>query len=369
MNNHITILEIDINAINHNLKYFKNKLHPKTKIMVVVKSFGYGSDSTEIAKFLENKVDYFAVAYTDEGTKLRNAGITIPILVLHPQIQNLEIIVENHLEPNLYNSKILDTFLEIADKKQLPNYPIHLKFNTGLNRIGFKFNDVPIILTKIKKSNNTYVASIFSHLAASEDIAEKEFTANQINTFVLIAKQMCTYLENKPIIHILNTSGIINYPQAQFDMVRLGIGLYGFGNDEKETKKLKNVTSLKSIISQINLIEIGKSVSYNRAFIAKKPIKTATIPIGHTDGISRKLGNGVGFVLVGDKKAPIIGNVCMDMIMIDITTIDCNEGDEVIIFDNQKMVEEIAIKTETIPYEILTNISQRVKRLLIFVAD
>mgnify|MGYP005989886129 CR=1 FL=1 len=364
MNNHVTVIEIDGNALQHNLHYFKQKINPETKTLVVVKAFGYGSDAGKVAKFLEKDVDYFAVAYVDEGIALRNADVSIPILVLHPQVQNLELIIEHRLEPNLYNFKILEAFLSLADSNHLLNYPIHIKFNTGLNRIGFWHNDTPAILTKISASNNIHVASIFSHLAASDDLNEKEFTINQINDFAFIVKQFYQHLTYEPMIHMLNTSGIINHPNAQFDMVRLGIGLYGFGNDKTETNNLQNVLTLKSIISQIHLIETGESIGYNRAFIAEKPIKSATIPIGHADGISRKLGNNNGHILVNNIKAPIIGNVCMDMIMIDISNIDCKEGDEVIIFNSQKMIEEIAKNTETISYEILTAFSQRVKRLL-----
>jgi len=364
MNNHVTVLEIDANAVLHNLNYFQQKLKKDTKILVVVKAFGYGSDAIEIAKIVADKVAYFAVAYTQEGIALRKAGIKTPILVLHPQKQNLESIVAYHLEPNLYNFTILEAFLKIADETPLMNYPIHIKFNTGLNRIGFWHTDVPALLSVLKASNNIKVQSIFSHLAASDDLEENDFTINQINNFAYIVKQMYEHLGYQPMIHILNTSGIINYPKAQFDMVRLGIGLYGFGNDEQETAQLKNVCTLKSVISQLMMIEPGETVGYNRAFVAKDPTKTATIPIGHADGILRKLGNGNGFVLINNKKAPIIGNVCMDMIMVDVTKIDCKEGDEVVLFNHQQMVEEIAAVCETIPYEILTGISQRVQRLV-----
>jgi len=364
MNNHVTVLEIDGNALQHNLQYFKNKLEADTKTLVVVKAFGYGSEATEVAKLLEKEVDYYAVAYVDEGIALRNSGVEKPILVLHPQISNLELIIQHQLEPSLYNISILNAFLEIADSKLLLNYPIHLKFNTGLNRIGFWHTDVPMILSKIAATNHVKIESIFSHLAASDDVNEKEFTTNQINDFAFIVKQFYTHLEYKPMVHLLNTSGIINYPQAQFDMVRLGIGLYGFGNDSKETNQLKNVVTLKSIISQIHLIKPGESVGYNRAYTANKSMKTATVPVGHADGISRNLGNKNYSILVNNQKAPIIGNVCMDMIMVDITNIDCKETDEVIIFNSQEMINEMAINSETIPYEILTAISQRVKRLL-----
>ena len=364
MNNHVTVLEIDGNALLHNLNYFKQKLQPETKIMVVVKAFGYGSDAIQVAKFLENKVDYYTVAYSSEGIALREAGVKTPILVLHPQLQNLKAIVDYRLEPNLYNFKIFNAFLKLADEAPLMNYPIHLKFNTGLNRLGFWHTDVPKILSDLKKTNHVKVTSLFSHLAASEDLEEEEFTNNQINNFAHIVQQIYKHLEYEPMLHILNTSGVINYPKAQFDIVRLGIGLYGFGNSDKETSQLKNTHNLKSIISQIHLIKPGETVGYNRAFVAKRPSKTATIPIGHADGISRKLGNKKGYVLINNEKAKIIGNVCMDMIMVDITNINCKEGDEVIIFNSQEMIQKFTDIAETIPYEILTAISQRVKKML-----
>ena len=280
------------------------------------------------------------------------------------QDKNLKEIVKYRLEPSLYSFKIFDAFMQLADEEPLMNYPIHIKFNTGLNRLGFWHTDIPTIITELKKSNNVKVESIFSHLAASEDLNEQEFTIGQINNFAYIVKQIYEHLGYQPMIHILNTSGIINYPQAQFDMVRLGVGLYGFGNNEQETAQLKNTHTLKSIISQINIVQPGETVGYNRAFVASQPTRSATIPIGHADGISRKLGNKNGFVFINNQPAPIIGNVCMDMIMVDVTKIDCNEGDEVIIFNHQQHIEYIAHKCETISYEILTALSQRIKRLV-----
>lgn len=364
MNNHVTVLEIDGSALEYNLNYFKSKLEPSTKILAVVKAFGYGSDGIKVASFLQQKVDYFGVAYTHEGIALREAGIETPILVLHPQIQNFDTIVQYHLEPSLYNFKTLTAFLEYADKHPLMNYPIHLKFNTGLNRLGFWHTDVPLILSKITANHHIRTTSVFSHLAASEDMNEKEFTTRQLNDFAAIVKQIYAHLDNEPMVHTLNTSGLINYPYAQFDMVRIGIGLYGFGNDEKETSQLKNTHKLTSIISQIHMIEPGETVGYNRAFTANDFSKTATIPIGHADGISRKLGNGKGYVTIREQKAPIVGNVCMDMLMVDVSGIDCKEGDPVIIFDSQEAIEHFAEVSETISYEILTAISQRVKRVL-----
>lgn len=364
MSNHVTTLEIDTKALDHNLNYFKNKLKPETKILAVVKAFGYGSDGVLIANHLKDKVDYFAVAYADEGIALRKNGIENPIMVLHPQIQNFERIVEYKLEPSLYNFKSLTKFIELARSKLLLNYPIHLKFNTGLNRLGFYVKDVADILSNIQATNHVSVISILSHLAASEDENERDFTETQIALFQKIATKFSETLGRTTMLHTLNTSGVVNYPEAQFDMVRIGIGLFGFGNDPKETKNLKNSHVLKSIISQIHSIKEGETVGYNRAFKAKKFTKTATIPIGHADGISRKLGNKKGYVTINGKKAEIVGNVCMDMIMVDVSTINCEEGDAVYIIKSQKDVLHMAKVSETISYEILTAISQRVKRIL-----
>lgn len=361
-NNHVTKLLIDLNAVGHNLNYFKSKLRKETKIMAVVKAFGYGSDAIEIAKHIQKEVDYFAVAYTDEGINLRNAGIENPILVLHPQASNLQLIIDRCLEPNLYNFSILNQFIKLTESQNLTNYPVHLKFNTGLNRLGFNPKDIDQIFKLSNTINSIKIASIFSHLAASEDKNERDFSLRQISTFKNIGSKLIKSIDPKPKLHMCNTSGIINYPEAHFDMVRLGIGLYGFGNENSITNELKNVMTLKSVISQIHSVKKGESVGYNRSFIANVDLKSATIPIGHADGIHRKLGNSVGYVTINNKKAPIIGNVCMDMIMVDITSIDCNVGDEVIIFDNQKTLNDLALKTNTISYELITAISQRVNR-------
>jgi len=360
-----TVLEIDLSALKHNFEYIKSKLNKTTKVLAVVKAFGYGTDAFEIAKYLEKLgLDYFAVAYAKEGIALRDAGIKTPILVLHPQPVNFEVLIDRCLEPSLYNLRVLKAFLEVAKKKKQQKYPVHLKFNTGLNRLGFLKKDIDSILENIKDATQVKVTSIFSHLAASEDKNEKEFTLHQIQSFKSIAEEFKNKIGYSMMLHQLNTSGVLNYPEAQFDMVRVGIGLYGFGNNDTDTKKLQNVASLKSIISQIHHIEKGESVGYNKAFIANHTTKTATIPIGHADGIHRAFGNGKGYVTINNKKAPIIGNVCMDMLMVNITDIDCNEGDEVVIFDNQETVNDLAKSINSISYELLTAISQRVKRIV-----
>lgn len=365
-NNHVSKLLIDLKAVTHNFNYFKSKLHKNTKIIVVIKAFGYGSDAVEIAKHLQNKVSYFAVAYTIEGIKLRNAGIKTPILVLHPQIENFEQLVKYTLEPTIYNNRVLKAFLSLTEKLNLVNYPIHIIFNTGLNRLGFQLNDIEYIVSKTTKNNTIEVASIFSHLSASEDKNERQFTLNQITTFKNIGQQFQKLSNFKPLLHLCNTSGIVNYPFAHFDMVRLGIGLYGFGNDPEITSKLKNVLSLATIISQIHSIKKGESIGYNRTYIAKKDMKIAILPIGYADGISRLLSNGVGYMLIKKQKAFVVGNISMDMTMIDISNINCVEGDEVNVFNTQKMIVNLAEITKTIPYEIITSISQRIKREILY---
>ena len=362
-----TVLEIDLKALKQNFEYLKSRIKPETKFLAVVKAFGYGSDSVEVAKYLENlNVDYFAVAYTSEGIALRNAGIKTPILVLHPLPIHFEEIIEFSLEPNLYNSKVLKEFIDVLKTKKLNSYPIHIKFNTGLNRLGFSEKDIDTIIDKLKMSNVTKVMSIFSHLAATEDLNENDFTLTQIDAFKRITTEFKTKIGYTPITHILNTSGILNYANAtEYDMVRSGIGLYGFGNDPKFDIHLKPIATLKTIISQIHFIEKGESVGYNRAFKALNNIKTATLPLGHADGIGRQYGNRKGFVTINGHKAPIIGNVCMDMIMVDITDIDCNEGDEVIVFGKNSTANELAASANTISYELITSISQRVKRVFL----
>lgn len=366
MNNHVSVLEISGKAIEHNLQYFKNKLHKKTKVLAVVKAFGYGSDANKVAYFLKDKVDYFAVAYAHEGTSLRKTKISTPILVLHPQIQNFDEIIRNQLEPSIYNLKSLNAFLAYAKEKRINSYPIHLKFNTGLNRLGFSKENIPSIMKMILNSKHVKIRSILSHLAASEDNNERQFTLNQLQHFREIITQVYSHLDYIPMAHTLNTSGVINYPEGQFDMVRIGIGLYGFGNNEEITSQLKNSHILKSIISQIHRVKKGETVGYNRAFKAFKNTTIATIPIGHADGLSRRLGKEKGHVTIHNQIAPIVGNVCMDMIMVDITNIECSEGDDVFIFKTQEDILNISSISETISYEILTLISQRIKRSLIY---
>ncbi|MCB0372281.1 MAG: alanine racemase [Muricauda sp.] len=361
-----TTLFLDLAALEHNYNYLRSRIAPETKFMAVVKAFAYGSDMVAVAKKMEKLgVDYFAVAYVNEGILLRDAGIKTPILVLHPLASNFDGIIDYCLEPSLYSNHILSQFIEAAKAKKQVDYPVHIKFNTGLNRLGFNQEDIDTIVDKLKDTKEIKVVSIFSHLAASEDPKEQEFSIAQIDGFKKLGNAIIQKLGYVPMRHMLNTSGIINYPQAQFEMVRSGIGLYGYGNDAKIDPKLKPIATLKTIISQIHEIGADESVGYNRAFKSNGPIKTATLPIGHADGIGRPYGKGRASVLIHGKMAPIIGNVCMDMIMVDVTGIDCKEGDEVIVFGPQKSAENFASGAGTISYEILTAISQRVKRVVL----
>ena len=361
-----TLLEIDLKALEHNVTYLKSRIHPSTKFMAVVKSYAYGNAAIDIAKHLETlDVHYFAVAYTYEGEQLRTSGISKPILVLHPQAVSFNTLIESCLEPNLYSLKVLKEFVITAERLNQNEYPVHLKFNTGLNRLGFSEADIPELLSILEHTKSIKVTSLFSHMGASEDLNEKEFTINQIETFKRVSDALLKQLPYKPMLHMCNTSGILNYPEAHFDMVRSGIGMYGFGNSEEENRHFKPITTLKTVISQIHHIPIGESVGYNRGYISHAPLTTATLPLGHADGIGREYGNGKGFVAINGQKAPIVGNTCMDMIMVDITNIDCKEGDEVIVFGNYPTAEEFAATANTISYELLTGLSQRIKRIVL----
>ena len=361
---HETVLEINLNSISHNLSFYKSKLKPTTKMMVMVKAFGYGSGGFEIAKLLEHhKVDYLGVAFADEGIALKNSGIMLPIMVLNPETTSFSAIIQYKLEPEIYNLKGLNAFLKIAEKRKLKHFPIHIKLDTGMHRLGFEQENLDELIATLKGNKFVAIKSILSHMATSDDLEHQGFAHSQIDLFEKLSSKLIAELQIKPIRHILNTSGISNFPQAQYDMVRLGIGLYGVSNDVEEQKYLENVGTLKSIISQIKSIQAGESVGYGRRFIAQKPTKIATIPIGYADGISRHWGNGVGFVTINNQKATIVGSICMDMLMVDITEINCKEGDSVIIFGESPTVSFMANQLQTIPYEILTSISQRVKRV------
>lgn len=360
-----TVLEIDLKALAHNYSVLRSRIHPETRLLGVVKAFAYGSEASEIARKLEALgADYLAVAYTSEGVFLRKAGIRLPILVLHPQPDGMEEIVETCLEPSLYSPRILKEFVKTARAMKQKAYPVHIKFNTGLNRLGFWENDLDWIGTQLNATDGLEVRSLFSHLAASDDLNEKEYTLGQIKAFKTIVKKWEQHFKTRPFYHLLNTSGVFNYPEAQWDMVRTGIGLYGYSNDPVTDALLRPVSRLRTRISQIHKIEPGEWVGYNKGYQAERFIVTATLPIGHADGIGRQYGQGKGLVYIQGKPAPIIGNVCMDMTMVDISNISCREGDEVVFFGDGISAEGLASRANTISYELLTGISKRVQRVI-----
>ncbi|RRA95002.1 bifunctional UDP-N-acetylmuramoyl-tripeptide:D-alanyl-D-alanine ligase/alanine racemase [Paenimyroides viscosum] len=361
---HETVLEINLDAISHNLNFYKSKLKSTTKVMVMVKAFGYGNGSYEIAKLLaHHQVSYLGVAFADEGVELRKAGIKIPIVVMNPENSAFSTMIAYNLEPEIYNIEELNTFLQIAENQNLYNYPIHLKLNTGMNRLGFVEKDFDGLIDLLKQTNLVEVASIFSHLATSDMPEERDFTLQQIQTFQKWSAYIKKQLNINPVLHILNTSGIYNFGEYQMDMVRVGIGLYGVGNDTNEDAQLQNVATLKTVVLQINDVEKDTTVGYARRFKAEKKSRIATIAIGYADGIRRSYSNGKGYVLVNNQKAFIAGTICMDMLMIDVTDMDVKIGDEVIVFGNDLRITQIAKIWETIPYEVMTSISQRVKRI------
>lgn len=361
---HETILEINLDAITYNLNFYKSKLKPETKVMVMVKAFGYGNGGYELAKHLEFlKVNYLGVAFADEGVDLRKAGITMPIMIMNPETSSFHTMIAYNLEPEIYSISALEAFLKVCKEKNVSKYPIHIKIDTGMHRQGFEYKDINDLVNLLRQNNLIEVTSIFTHLAASDALEYTSFTELQVERYHNFAKELKEKLEIKPIEHILNTSGIFNYSQHQLDMVRLGIGLYGVGNSEEENKQLQQVSTLKSIILQIRAVAPEESIGYSRKFMVTQPIRVATVPIGYADGIRRAWGNEKGYVTIHNQKARILGNVCMDMLMVDVTNIPCNELDEVIIFGNSPTVVEMAEVLQTIPYEILTSISQRVKRI------
>jgi len=361
---HETILEINLNSISHNFNFFKSKLKPNVKMMVMVKAFGYGNGGLEIAKLLEHhKADYLGVAFADEGISLKNGGIKLPIMVLNPESTSFPSIIQYQLEPEIYSVKGLKAFLKIAKEKDLKNFPIHIKLDTGMHRLGFEENTIDELIETLRGNTTVKIQSVLSHMATSDDMNHYQFALSQIQLFEKLSSKLMAELNVKPIRHILNTSGISNFPDAAYNMVRLGIGLYGVSNDSAEQKYLENVGTLKSIISQVRTIPVGDSVGYGRRFMAEKATKIATIPIGYADGIARLWGNQVGYVVIKNQKAYIVGSVCMDMLMVDVSEIDCKEGDSVIIFGESPTVIEMAAALKTIPYEIMTSISQRVKRV------
>ena len=360
---HGTVLEVNLDALVHNLNYYRAKLQPETKVMVMVKAFAYGSGSYEIANLLQfHRVDYLAVAYTDEGVQLRENGITLPIMVMNPSPDSFVKIQQYHLEPEIYSPEILAACLT-AIKNTPTVLNIHIKLDTGMHRLGFTETDLPDLIQKIKVSPQVQVVSTFSHLAGADEALHNDFSQLQITRFQHLANQLEQGLGYRVLKHILNSAGIVRFPEYQLDMVRLGIGLYGVEAAGQEQDNLQTVGSLKTTVSQVKQIAPGDTVGYGRKGKADTGKQIATIAIGYADGYDRRFSNGTGQVLINGQLALIIGNVCMDMCMVDVTGLDVKAGDAVEIFGENLNLTEMANKIGTIPYELLTNVSPRVKRV------
>ncbi|MDR1371773.1 MAG: bifunctional UDP-N-acetylmuramoyl-tripeptide:D-alanyl-D-alanine ligase/alanine racemase [Dysgonamonadaceae bacterium] len=358
---HQTVLEVDLDAVIHNFKYFRSLLHSKTKIVCMVKAFGYGVGSYELAKTLQERgADYLAVAIADEGAELRREGVTMPIMVMNPEEHAFNTLFEYRLEPEIYNFSMLDAIIHETSRRGIMHYPIHVKLDTGMSRMGFGTEEISR-LTECLDNEGVTVKSVFSHLAGSDSPLLDDFTHEQIHRFTKESAIIEQSLSYHFIKHILNSSGIERFPEAQFDMVRLGIGLYGISAVNNSV--LRPVASLKTRILQIREVKTTETVGYNRNGILKRISRIACLPIGYADGLDRRLSNGRGSVVINGQKCSLIGNICMDICMADVTDCDAHEGDTAVIFGDVITVNDIAAQLQTIPYEILTSISPRIKRV------
>jgi Alr-MurF fusion protein len=362
---HQTVLEINLTAIAHNLKQYRQLLKPATKVMAMVKAFAYGSGGAEIAGVMQyHKADYLGVAYADEGVELRKAGITLPVMVMNPEVNTFDVITEYNLEPEIYSFELLKELDSYLKQEGITEYPIHIEIETGMNRLGFNTEETEALINFLKNTSSFKVQSVFTHLAAGEEVAQDEFTLQQAAKFKQAADKLKNALGYFFLSHISNSAAALRHPELQMDMVRLGIGLYGIDAGNSGKLNLQTVATLKSTVAQLKKLKAGDTVSYNRKGTIAKDTLIATVRIGYADGFSRRLGNGVGKIFVNNKSVPVIGTVCMDMVMINVTEIaGIKEGDDVIIFGKELPVQLVAAWADTIPYEIMTGISQRVKRV------
>ncbi len=359
---HGTRLEINLDALTENLNYYRSILKPKTRLMVMVKALAYGGGSYEIANVLQyHHVDYLAVAYVDEGISLRKKGITMPIMVMNVSNESFIHLSDYKLEPEIYSVKQLNDLIQFSNGGKLPE--IHLKIDTGMHRLGFLEENIDDLIDLLREVSDLEVASIFTHLSASEDQNMDDFTLLQLDLYSSIYDRITSIADKHPLRHALNSSGITRFPNHHMDMVRLGIGLHGIDSDPSIQEYLQPVSTLKTSISQIKILKAGESVGYGRAFVADKPTTIAVLAIGYADGYDRRFGNGIGSVIINGKKAPVVGNVCMDMVMVDVTSINATVGEDAIVFGPKLPVNDLANLIHTIPYEILTNVGARVKRV------
>jgi alanine racemase len=360
---HGTTLEINLNSLTHNFNFFKRLVKPKTKMMVMVKAFAYGGGAAEIANHLQTMgADYLAVAFSDEGVTLRKQGIRLPIMVLNPVEESFDLLKEFDLQPVVFSSEFFRKLGHYAKNHQT-QVSIHLDLDTGMHRLGFEKQQLEELKSLIKDFPELKIASLYTHLVGADEEEHEEFSLEQLRLFTEMKSEIEAILEYKPLIHALNSAGIVRYPDFQMDMVRLGIGLYGVEVTGKFDANLKSVSTLKTTISQVKTLPPGATVGYSRKGKLPEGGKIATLAIGYADGYDRRFSGGKGYVLIHGKKAPVIGNVCMDMTMIDISDIEANPGDEAVIYSEQISLKELADRIGTIPYELLTNISTRVKRV------
>ena len=362
---HETVMQVNLSALADNVRYFRSLLLPDTKLVCMVKAFAYGAGPIEISRCLQQNrlADYLAVAVADEAAELRQSGINLPIIIMDPELSALEEIIENNAEPNIYSFESLNNFLHAVETAGLENYPIHIKIDSGMHRLGFELGDMPKLISMLQQQNKVRVASVFSHLAAADEAQWNEFTLDQIHRFNECADYIKAHL-NYPIIkHILNSAGIQRFPRYQFDMVRLGVGAYGIS--ALPDVKLAPVASLRCKVLQVKTLSEGETVGYGRHGMAREGTVIATIPVGYADGIDRHLGQGRASFSVNGHRAPTIGNICMDMCMIDVTGIPVAPGDTVTVFGEDPSVEELAGILDTIPYEIFTSIPRRIERVIV----
>ncbi|MDL2265458.1 alanine racemase, partial [Parabacteroides sp. OttesenSCG-928-G21] len=359
---HETILEVNLDAIVHNFNYFRSLLEPKTKMVVMVKAFGYGAGSYEIAKTLqEHRCDYLAVALADEGAALRKEGISIPIMVMNPEMNSMNVLFEYQLEPEVYSFRLLEALIYEAERRGITSFPIHLKVDTGMHRLGFQPEQLPEVVERLNRQSGVMIRSVFSHLAGSDEEVYDSFTEQQVGRFNQAVAELEKGLGYPMLHHILNSSGIERFAHYQMDMVRLGIGLYGVSPTHQDA--LRNVSTLRTVILQIQSVAAGETIGYSRNGRVERDSRIAILPIGYADGLDRRLSHLGGEVVVGGKRCPIIGNICMDICMVDVTDTDAREGDSVVIFGEGLSVSELADKLGSISYEVLTTISPRVKRI------
>ena len=362
---HETVLKVNLTALVDNVRYFRSKLKPETKLTCMVKAFAYGAGSVDVSKALQASglVDYLAVAVADEGVELRRAGITLPIIIMDPEVAAMDLILENNLEPNVYSHQSLKTVIAAAEAKGLENVPVHVKIDSGMHRLGFYREDMPWLIDKLNHQKAVRVASVFSHLAGSDEAQFDAFTLDQIHYFDACAEELKAGL-NYPIIkHICNSAGIERFSEYQFDMCRLGIGLYGFSF---VGAKLRNVCTLETTILSVKTVKAGETIGYGRHTKLSEDRTIAVIPIGYADGFDRRFSNYGGEVWVRGKRCPVVGNVCMDQAMVDVTGADARPGDIVEVFGEHMPLEELADKLGTITYEILTSVSRRVQRVYFY---